>query len=228
MRALLLRASKKLSRKNLHEFLRRELAALPDGSLILNVGAGGEIKNVINEVAARKNFDVVSADIASERNPDCLTDISQSSFSDATFDAVVIMEVLEHIPEPQRAAFEIERILRARGTLILSTPFIFPLHDRPRDFYRYTKYGLAHLFARFDRVAIQPRNSWAEAILVLMTRMAGEPGRSAGLAALVLVPLALLLVPLAVLAARIAPTDFMTTGYTLTAIKREPIAPERC
>jgi len=64
---------------------------------------------------------------------------------DASFDTVLMTEVLEHLEEPARAIAEARRLLRPGGNLILSTPFMWPLHEEPRDFFRYSPHGLRHL-----------------------------------------------------------------------------------
>jgi 2-polyprenyl-3-methyl-5-hydroxy-6-metoxy-1,4-benzoquinol methylase len=54
------------------------------------------------------------------------------AFLDATFDVVVIGEVLEHIREPQRLLDQAHRVLRPGGTLVGSTPNGFRLKNRLR------------------------------------------------------------------------------------------------
>ena len=67
---------------------------------------------------------------------------------DEQFDCVLCTEVLEHLHTPQQAINEFHRVLKKNGTLILTTRFIYPLHDVPHDYYRYTRYGLEHLLVR--------------------------------------------------------------------------------
>lgn len=74
--------------------------------------------------------------------PDVFADAANLPFPDSSFDAVVCLEVLEHVPAPQRVMNEIARVLRPGGRLWLSMPFIYPLHDAPYDFQRYTVPGL--------------------------------------------------------------------------------------
>src|SRR5258708_6381489 len=69
-------------------------------------------------------------------------------FRDAAFDTVICTQVLEHVTEPQQLLNEIARVLRRGGTLLLSAPLTWPLHEEPHDYYRYTIYGLRHLFSR--------------------------------------------------------------------------------
>lgn len=66
-------------------------------------------------------------------------------FRNGAFDAVTCNQVLEHIAEPARLFAEAVRVLRPGGTLILSTPQVWGLHEEPFDFYRYTRYGLDYL-----------------------------------------------------------------------------------
>lgn len=68
-------------------------------------------------------------------------------FADATFDTVVSFEVLEHVTDPARMVREIRRVLKPGGHVILTTPFLWGEHCQPHDYFRFTQYGLARLFA---------------------------------------------------------------------------------
>jgi SAM-dependent methyltransferase len=70
---------------------------------------------------------------------------SHLPFPDETFDTVLCTEVLEHLSDPAVCLREMSRVLRPGGHLILTTPQMWHLHEEPYDFFRYTKYGLAHL-----------------------------------------------------------------------------------
>ena len=76
-----------------------------------------------------------------------------------TYDSAACLEVLEHVPDPFRAAREIYRILRPGGTLVLSVPHLSRLHEEPNDFYRYTRYGVRRLLtqAGFEVERVQQR-----------------------------------------------------------------------
>ena len=65
---------------------------------------------------------------------------------DNTFDSAICTAVLEHLEEPELALHECYRILNKTGIAIYTVPFIWHLHEEPRDFYRFSKYGLKHLF----------------------------------------------------------------------------------
>jgi SAM-dependent methyltransferase len=63
-------------------------------------------------------------------------------FESASFDTVLLTDVLEHIPEPLNLMCEIARILRPGGKLILGVPFLYWLHEAPHDYYRYSEFAL--------------------------------------------------------------------------------------
>jgi len=77
---------------------------------------------------------------------DVVGDIHTLPFEDERFDIILCTEVIEHLHSPHSAVAEMHRVLKCGGRLILTTRFVFPLHDVPHDFYRYTHYGLRHLF----------------------------------------------------------------------------------
>ena len=65
-----------------------------------------------------------------------------------SFDSALCTGVLEHLEEPEQALRECYRVLKTGGTAIYSMPFIWHLHEEPRDFYRFSKYGIKYLFEK--------------------------------------------------------------------------------
>lgn len=63
----------------------------------------------------------------------------------ASADTVLSTQVLEHVAEPALYLREAARVLRPGGILLLTCPGAFMLHEEPHDYYRYTRFGLAHL-----------------------------------------------------------------------------------
>lgn len=74
--------------------------------------------------------------------PHLFADAANLPLADASCDAVVCLEVLEHVRAPQAVVREIARVLKPGGRGWLSMPFLYPLHDAPHDFQRYTEFGL--------------------------------------------------------------------------------------
>lgn len=58
------------------------------------------------------------------------------------FDTVLLTDVLEHLPYPERLWQELARVLRPGGKVIVGVPFMYWLHEEPHDYYRYTEHRL--------------------------------------------------------------------------------------
>ena len=76
---------------------------------------------------------------------------------DASFDTGLCTAVLEHLEEPEAALRECFRVLRPGGIAIYTVPFIWHLHEEPRDFFRYSKYGLRYLFEKVGFEVVELR-----------------------------------------------------------------------
>lgn len=76
-------------------------------------------------------------------HPDVFADAARLPFGDASVDCIVLFEVLEHVAEPRSALAEAARVLRPGGRLLLTVPFMYPMHDEPHDYQRFTWHGLA-------------------------------------------------------------------------------------
>jgi len=94
---------------------------------------------------------------------DVFGDGHELAVRDACCDTVLSLEVLEHLPEPERCVSEMARVLRPGGRLLLTVPFVAPLHQLPYDFRRYTPRGLTELLEahglRVER--LEPRGNVA-------------------------------------------------------------------
>ena len=55
------------------------------------------------------------------------------------YNNILLFNVLEHLPEYRIALSQINRILKKKGKIIGSTPFIYQIHGAPKDYFRFTK-----------------------------------------------------------------------------------------
>jgi len=113
----------------------------------------------------------VGLDIQKGQGVRIIGDAQALGIRDAVFPVVLCTEVLEHLPEPQRAIDEMFRVLEPGGTLLLTTRFLFPIHDAPHDYFRYTKYGLRHLLRRFEIMELQEETDSVGTLAVLLQRL---------------------------------------------------------
>jgi SAM-dependent methyltransferase len=81
-----------------------------------------------------------------------------TGLTSSSCDSVLCTAVLEHLEEPEQAIREAFRILKSGAHAVYGIPFIWPIHEKPRDFYRYSRYGITHLFEKsgFRIVSIHP------------------------------------------------------------------------
>jgi ubiquinone/menaquinone biosynthesis C-methylase UbiE len=63
-------------------------------------------------------------------------------FNDEEFDTIILSDVLEHIPQPEKLWAEMTRILAPDGKIIMNVPFYYCIHEQPYDYYRYTSFAL--------------------------------------------------------------------------------------
>jgi SAM-dependent methyltransferase len=113
----------------------------------------------------------VSLDIRPGPGVQIVGDAQALGIADGRFDVVLCTEVLEHLPEPQKAIDEMFRVLKPGGELLLTTRFLFPIHDAPHDYFRYTKYGLRYLLRRFEIVELEEETDAVGTIAVLLQRL---------------------------------------------------------
>jgi SAM-dependent methyltransferase len=55
------------------------------------------------------------------------------------YNNILLFNVLEHLPEYKFAFLVIYKILKKKGSLIGSTPFIYQIHAAPKDYFRFSK-----------------------------------------------------------------------------------------
>lgn len=114
----------------------REFGQMIQGKT-LDIGAGLKpFKDYFN------SSEYITLDMAISLQPDVVGSILAIPFPDQSFDSIVCLEVLEHIPDTKKAIAEITRVLKPGGVLLLSAPMHWPLHYEPEDYFRFTKYGL--------------------------------------------------------------------------------------
>ena len=162
--------AKKISRRELHRSIAGFVGQIPAGSKVLNIGSGGTIMNQIEQNLPHKNIVVDSTDIDPDRKPDIVDDLTDTRIKPDSYDFIICAEVVEHVTSPQKAAQNLFKILKPGGGILVSTPYIFPTHDAPYDFFRYTEYGLKLLFEQFEIVELKGKTTWWETQLLLAWR----------------------------------------------------------
>jgi len=126
-------------------WLEKALLAIAEGSRILDAGAGTQRYR-----GYCSHLRYVSQDFGQYDGPgdgvglhsghfdygdlDIVSDIVEIPEETDSFDAVMCVEVLEHLPNPDKAIKEFGRLLRPGGTLLITAPFCSLTHMAPYHF----------------------------------------------------------------------------------------------
>jgi len=118
------------------------------GSL-LDIGCGDKWKNDLIERFVDRYVGVDHAGTVHDRSViDRIGTAYALPATDNEFDCILCTAVLEHLEEPQAALVEAFRVLKPGGYALYSVPLFWHLHKEPRDFFRFTRYGIEHLFGK--------------------------------------------------------------------------------
>lgn len=112
----------------------------------------------------------VAMDIEPRSKIHVLGDALSLPFRPSSFDTLLCSEVLEHLDNPIVALREMHNALKPSGSLILSTPFLYPVHEAPRDYLRFTRFGLRTFLAQsgFDVVSIDSSGGYWVTLCLLI------------------------------------------------------------
>jgi len=95
-------------------------------------------------------------------------------FADGSFDSVLCTQMLDDFPEPSVVLNEITRVLAPDGVLLLTVNQLYPVHDPPYDFYRFTRYGLEHQVTKAGLTVVEFRatgGQWMTIGILILLRM---------------------------------------------------------
>jgi SAM-dependent methyltransferase len=116
---------------------------------LLDIGCGEKWKS---DLVGRYVERYVGVDHADTLHDQSAIDRIGSAYAlpavDGEFDCVLCTAVLEHLEEPEKALREAWRVLKPGGIALFTAPMIWHLHEEPRDFFRFTRYGLQYLFTK--------------------------------------------------------------------------------
>lgn len=151
------------------------------GGTILDIGGGLRIvpKGGFKIDAAREkkfakyltdpSVRFIVSDYTDQYGPDVVEDIHRLTGKDNSLDGIFCMAVLEHVYDPKKAAEEIVRVLKKGGEAFLYVPFMYRYHANTtedyKDYYRYSKDGIAYLFRDCEKITICPVRGLFESLL---------------------------------------------------------------
>jgi len=199
-----------LIRRVLMNSIRTEASAMH--GILLDFGCGSRPYETLFTVEKYIGLDIEnSGHPASLKRADIWYDGRVIPLPDSSVDHVFAAEVFEHVFNSSELFREILRVLKPGGTFLLTCPFIWPLHEQPYDFARYTPFALdAELEkAGFTHIRVRRLGHSVEAIFQLVSCYAHDRllPRSNALRGILSLAYCTLLNMSALCMAKILPTD---------------------
>ncbi|WP_317925625.1 class I SAM-dependent methyltransferase [Cupriavidus sp. TA19] len=133
------------SRSRLLEENSRFASMIPSGAMVLDAGAGDAPYKHLLSHAVYESVDFEKMDKPYAKST-YVCDLKDIPVEDNRYDFILFNQVMEHVPDPRLVLKELFRVLKADGQLIYTAPLFYEEHGQPYDFYRYTSFGVKHLF----------------------------------------------------------------------------------
>lgn len=129
---------------------------------VLDIGCGNKpYESLFTNASAYTGCDIIQS---SANRVDVICPSTDIPLPDEAYDTVFSTQVLEHVEDHRKMLDEAFRVLRPGGYILLSAPMMWPHHEEPYDFFRFTRFGLQYLFEEigFENISIQQNGGkWA-------------------------------------------------------------------
>jgi hypothetical protein len=152
-------------RKHMFEFAENICCFLKNNNTlkVLEVGPSSKLyveeefpqfsTSIIEETCARNNIYYRTLDIDQSSKADYIGSIEDLSFMTETFDIVILIGIIEHVPKVFLVPQELYKITNDNSLLFVNTPYMFKIHGPIPDCWRFSEYGYKALFG--DLFSIQ-------------------------------------------------------------------------
>ncbi len=144
----------------------QQILSVIQNALVLDVGSGNASYRIAkNNCLVRIDYPETGKHY--RNRPDVHADARTLPFATASVDIVFLLEVLEHIADTDQVIAEIQRVLKPGGRLYISAPFIYPAHDLPHDYFRFSVEGLHYLLKKHEMKVESVRRHGNSAVTLL-------------------------------------------------------------
>jgi len=139
--------------------------------MVLDFGCGSMPYKSLFQYSNYIGVDIkISGHPQEDKKPTIYYDGKNLPFKNETFDSILCSEVFEHIFNLKEIIIELKRVLKANGTMLITTPFVWEEHEIPYDFVRFTSFGLKNILESqgFSIIKIEKTTTYIETILQLL------------------------------------------------------------
>jgi len=129
---------------------------------VFDIGCGNKpYESLFRNKGKYTGCDIVQS---SENKVDIICTVDNIPLDANQFDTVISTQVLEHVVDHDKMLAEAYRLLKWGGKIILTAPMVWEHHEVPHDFFRFTRFGLIHIFEKAGFRIIQVKangGKWA-------------------------------------------------------------------
>jgi SAM-dependent methyltransferase len=165
-------------REPILRFLMAKAHQLAPGSRVADVGAGDAPYRELFRHVEYITIDWELSPHEGAGEADVVASAYSIPLAAESFDAMLLTQVLEHVADPLAVLAEQRRLLRPGGSLFLTVPLVWELHELPHDYFRFTAPGLQSLLERagYAQIEITPRNDCFSTLAQLLRNVRGYMG----------------------------------------------------
>ncbi len=138
------------------ELVRSAARETPAGAMILDAGAGDCPYAPFFEHLRYESCDLFPSERVQHAY---MCDVQKLPMEDGRYDAILCVQVLDDLQDPQVCMNGFARVLRPGGHVFISVPMATRLHGEPYHYFQFTKHGVALLAERAGMTVewIRPR-----------------------------------------------------------------------
>lgn len=92
----------------------------------------------------------IGSDMQEGSGVDIVLDLHKINLPSETAGTVLLMDTLEHVEYLRKAMDEVQRILKKEGMVLMSSVMLFPIHNYPYDYWRFTPEAFRSLLKPFE------------------------------------------------------------------------------
>lgn len=200
--------------------------------IVVDIGCGnGRLREQLGDTVRYIGIDYpTTIALGYSGTADIHANATELPIATASIDTVILLDVLEHLDAPDRAIAEASRVLRSGGKLLIHVPCLYPLHDEPHDYQRWTRHGLKCLLQQHGldieeiRESTTPLETAAALFSIALSKAILDAIRYPG-PTLLLIPPILFLIPIInitgwILSSLMPSSPFMPFSYRVSTIRK--------
>jgi SAM-dependent methyltransferase len=116
---------------------------------VLDFGAGSQpYRSLLKNCSSYVSLEYDTPQNRERKVADIFYDGQTIPALDHSYDGILSTQTLEHVPNPDIIVAEWARVLKEGGMLLITMPFMWPEHEMPYDYQRYSSGGLRLLLEK--------------------------------------------------------------------------------